>query len=158
MIALGLGSNVGDREDYIRRTVDKLSHYFSIDKVSSIYETKAWGEENQPDFLNACLTAETDKTPEEVLSIIKKIEADLGRTETYRWGPREIDIDILLFDDKQISSQRLTIPHPQLTDRAFVLVPLAQIVGDLLDPNTKLPISTLAIKLDNSSVQLFAKY
>ncbi len=106
MIALGLGSNIGNREDYIRRAVEELSGEFSINKVSDIYETKAWGEENQPDFLNACLTVETDMSPEEILEIVKSIEAKLGRTESYRWGPREIDIDILLLDNQQITSQR----------------------------------------------------
>ena len=158
MIALGLGSNIGDRENYIRRAVDELSNNFSINKVSDIFETKAWGEEDQPDFLNACLIAETDKTPEEVLDIIKQVEDKLGRTKSYRWGPREIDIDLLLFDNQQLSSQRLTVPHPQLANRAFVLVPLAQIGGDLIDPSTTFPISELAKKIDNSSVQFFTKY
>lgn len=158
MIGLGLGSNIGDRERYIRRAVDELVNIFSLNRVSDIYETKAWGEENQPNFLNVCLLVETDKTPEEVLDTIKKIEDKLGRTKSYRWGPREIDIDILLFDNKQISSQRLTVPHPQLANRAFVLVPLMQIAGNLIDPNSKLSITELAEKLDNSSVQFFTKY
>ena len=155
MIAFGLGSNIGDREGYIRRAVEELSGKFSIIKVSDIYKTKAWGEENQPDFLNACMIAETDKSPEDLLDIIKQIESDLGRTKTHHWGPREIDIDILLYDDKKLSSQRLTIPHPQLADRAFVLVPLAKIAPDLIEPNLGKTIAELAAQHSNAGVRLF---
>ncbi len=155
MIALGLGSNVGNREDYIRRAIDALSEEFSVTKVSEIYETKAWGEENQADFLNACLIAETDKSPEEVLDIIKQIENHLGRTKTYRWGPREIDIDILLYDDKQISSQRLSVPHPQLANRAFVLLPVAQIAPALIDPGSGRTVAELAESYQKTDVRLF---
>ena len=158
MIALGLGSNIGDREGYIRRAVEELSGKFSIIKVSDIYKTKAWGEENQPDFLNACLTAETDMSSEEILEIVKSIETELGRTESYRWGPREIDIDILLLDNQQINSQRLIIPHPELANRAFVLVPLTQIAPDLIDPRTNQSIAELVESNDISGVRLYMQY
>jgi 2-amino-4-hydroxy-6-hydroxymethyldihydropteridine diphosphokinase len=155
MIALGLGSNVGDRKDYINRAIEALSKEISSIKVSGIYKTKAWGDENQADFLNACMIAETDKSPEDLLDIIKQIESDLGRTKTHHWGPREIDIDILLYDDKKLSSQRLTIPHPQLADRAFVLVPLAKIAPDLIEPNLGKTIAELAAQHSNAGVRLF---
>jgi 2-amino-4-hydroxy-6-hydroxymethyldihydropteridine diphosphokinase len=155
MIALGLGSNVGDRKDYINRAIEALSKEISSIKVSGIYKTKAWGDENQADFLNACMIAETDKSPEDLLDIIKQIESDLGRTKTHHWGPREIDIDILLYDDKKLSSQRLTIPHPQLADRAFVLVPLAKIAPDLIEPNSGKTIAELAAQHSNAGVRLF---
>ena len=101
---------------------------------SSLFETRPVGETDQPLFLNAAAGVETTLSPRELLGLIQKIEKEIGRTPTYRWGPREIDIDILLFDDLVINEEGLTIPHPRMHERAFVLVPLAEIAPEAVHP------------------------
>lgn len=131
---IGLGSNLGDRKQNLARALELLSQHLKIEQISSIYETEPVGYEQQPLFLNAVCRISTELNPEKLLRLAKKIEAKSGRTPTFPNAPRPIDIDILLYGDKVFSNQELTIPHPRLAERAFVLVPLAEIAPDLAHP------------------------
>ena len=129
-IYFGLGTNLGDRLKNLRDAVEKLKFFGKIIKLSSIYETEAWGGVPQPDYLNACVKVETEKIfePPEILRIIKNFESELGREKNIRWGARKIDIDILLIDEIVYKSEELNIPHINLQNRLFVLVPLREIL------------------------------
>jgi 2-amino-4-hydroxy-6-hydroxymethyldihydropteridine diphosphokinase len=134
---LGLGSNLGDRKENLRAALTQLErHGLEVEAVSSLYETEPIGEIlDQPDFLNAVARIRTSLEPEELLEVCKGIEAEGGRMfAAPRHGPRPIDLDLLLFGGLEVSSERLTIPHPELTARRFVLVPLLE-----LDPELTLP-------------------
>jgi 2-amino-4-hydroxy-6-hydroxymethyldihydropteridine diphosphokinase len=131
---IGLGSNLGDRKQNLTRALELLSKHMKIEQISSIYETEPVGYEQQPLFLNAVCRISTKLNPEKLLRLVKKIEAKLGRTPSFTNAPRPIDIDILLYGDEVFSHQDLTIPHPRLAERAFVLVPLAEIAPDLAHP------------------------
>lgn len=133
-IGLGLGSNIGDPPANIREAIEQLraSPAIEITKVSSIYRTAPWGYKDQASFANACVLARTGLQPEALLAAVKKIEAEMGRTASVRWGPRLIDIDILFFGGESRISQSLILPHKELFHRAFVLVPLAEIAPDLV--------------------------
>jgi 2-amino-4-hydroxy-6-hydroxymethyldihydropteridine diphosphokinase len=135
-VLLSLGTNLGERRQNLRRAVRLLDREMTVTAVSPIYETEPWGEPDQPDFLNICLAATTTQLPRQLLTTIKQIEQDLGREETYRWGPRLIDIDIILYDDVVVAEEWLNIPHARLAERAFVLAPLADIAPDWVHPIT----------------------
>jgi len=137
---LGLGSNVGDREAHLRGTVEALAeHGVVLEAVSSLYETEPVGEYlDQPDFLNAAVRIATELEPLELLDLCKAIEIEHGRIfGGPRHGPRPIDIDVLLLGDLEFSDERLTLPHPEVTVRRFVLAPLLE-----LDPELRLPDGT----------------
>jgi 2-amino-4-hydroxy-6-hydroxymethyldihydropteridine diphosphokinase len=143
-IFLLLGTNLGDRKKNLtvaRNTIEL--QVGSIIKASSIYETKAWGKTDQPDFLNQALEVETQWSPKGVLQEILAIEQSLGRKRKEKWRERVIDIDILLYENEIITSHDLTIPHPQLPNRRFALVPLAEIAGDRLHPLLRISIDDL---------------
>jgi 2-amino-4-hydroxy-6-hydroxymethyldihydropteridine diphosphokinase len=133
-VYLGLGSNLGDRENNLRAAMHHLCGIGEITAVSPIYETEPWGLREQPPFLNAACAVRTDCAPLDLLHLVKSIEEVLGRRPTVRWGPRIIDIDILLYDDVVIATPELTIPHPSLPERAFVLIPLADIAPQVVHP------------------------
>ena len=133
-IHLGLGSNLGDRMDYITSAIGRLSQKMTITELSSVYETEPVGYKEQPLFLNAVLAAVTGLSPFDLLRFVKDIESDLGRKESFRNAPRIIDIDILLYGDEIIDSHQLIVPHPRMTERAFVLVPLVEIAPKLVHP------------------------
>lgn len=132
-IGLGLGSNIGDAPAHIRRALALLqeSGAVKITAVSSIYKTAPWGYLDQAPFANACAVGETQLDSTSLLKAVKKIEEDMGRTKTVRWGPRLIDVDILFYGDAPISTSDLVLPHKELFNRAFVLVPLAEIAPGL---------------------------
>ena len=133
-IYLGLGSNLDDRLGNLARAIEALSPKVHVIEKSPIYETPPWGFIDQPSFLNLTLKAETAMEPLRLLKTLKKIESDLGRKPSVRWGPRRIDIDILFYDDLVFERYGLTIPHPRLHERAFVLVPLADIAPGMVHP------------------------
>ena len=136
-VYLGLGSNVGVRENNLRQALKFLKgHGDAVQQVSPVYETDPMGYADQPAFLNCVCRFETDLKPKDLLSTVKGIEGLVGRTPTFQNGPREIDIDILLYGDVVMSTETLTIPHLRLTERAFVLVPLADIAPDVVNPGT----------------------
>ena len=154
-VFVGLGSNVGDRLGSLRDAVVALraTDGMEIVATSSVYETDPVGPE-QPDFLNAVVELDTDLAAEELLRVFKAIESKLGRVTRGRWGPREIDIDLLAYGDRTIDSGELTVPHPQIAARAFVLAPFEEIapaydipaVGDT---------SSLLARLGREGVRLF---
>ncbi len=137
---IGLGSNLGDRESHLKRALHDLStHGVRVEAASSIYETEPTGEIlDQPDFLNAAARVSTELDPEPLLDVCKAIEAEHGRAFAGpRHGPRPVDLDLLLLGDVELRSERLTLPHPEVTSRRFVLVPLLE-----LDPELTLPDGT----------------
>jgi 2-amino-4-hydroxy-6-hydroxymethyldihydropteridine diphosphokinase len=136
---IGLGANLGDREATIRRALGRLrAHpHIEVTAESSLIETDpVGGPPGQPPFLNGAAALETELTPHALLHVLKRIEDDLGRRPRERWGPREIDLDLLLYADRVVETDRLTVPHPRLQDRRFVLAPLAEIAPDARDPVT----------------------
>ncbi len=137
-VFLSLGSNVGNRIGNILKAIDLLRGLGEIRKVSTVYESEPWGVSDQPPFLNCVVLMETSLLPEELLGELKKIERIVGRKERFRWGPREIDIDILLYDDEVVELPNLSIPHPHMTDRDFVLYPLLEL-EEVRDPRTGRP-------------------
>lgn len=128
-VALGLGSNLGDREAHLAGAVKALESREGIRVTarSSLWETPPWGVEEQPHFLNACVLLETSLSPMEVLETCLAIEREHGRERSQRWGPRTLDIDVLYYDDVALAGEVLTLPHPRMLMRTFVLAPLAEI-------------------------------
>jgi 2-amino-4-hydroxy-6-hydroxymethyldihydropteridine diphosphokinase len=126
---LGLGCNVGDRAHALQRSVDGLAAAggVAVVAVSSVYETAPVGGPEQPDYLNAVVAVETDRTPRELLEIAKRLEDEAGRVPGERWGPRPLDVDVLLVGDDEVDEEDLVVPHPRLYERAFVMVPLAEL-------------------------------
>ena len=133
-VYLGLGANLGDRQANLAQAVELLGQRLDIEKVSSIYETEPVGYEEQPPFLNAVCLTRTDIGPLQLLSLVKGIEASMGRVPGFTDGPRLIDIDIILYGDMVMMDPELTIPHPRMAQRAFVLIPLAEIAPGLVHP------------------------
>lgn len=126
-VHLGLGSNLGDREANLHFALEALSGVMSRPRVSSLYETGPVGVEDQPPFLNLVVIGTTDLEPQTLLERVKAIERSAGRTPTFRWGPRILDIDILLFGGRAVDLPDLTIPHPRLHERLFALAPLCEV-------------------------------
>jgi 2-amino-4-hydroxy-6-hydroxymethyldihydropteridine diphosphokinase len=138
-VFVGLGSNLGNREDNIRRALAWMDAHPNIKLVlsSALKETPPWGVEDQPSFINAAALIKTDLSPRALLSALKKAELLLGRAPNgLRWGPRVIDLDILLFGDETLTSEELTIPHPRLTERRFVLEQLVELDKTLRYPGS----------------------
>jgi 2-amino-4-hydroxy-6-hydroxymethyldihydropteridine diphosphokinase len=153
-IYLGLGSNLGDRDTNLRAALGRLGEYMQVNRVSSVYETEPLLVEDQPLFHNLACAGVTRNEPFALLHTLKRIENAIGRVPGPRYGPRLIDIDILLFGDLILSTPELTIPHPGMLERAFALIPLAEIAPDLRHPIVKRPIAELASRLDASGVRL----
>jgi 2-amino-4-hydroxy-6-hydroxymethyldihydropteridine diphosphokinase len=134
-VYLLLGSNEGNRISWFQKAMAELEQTVGIITAkSSLYETAAWGKEDQPDFLNMALCIETTLTPEALLQATQTIEQHLGRQRTVHWGQRTLDIDILFYDDVVMSSPTLDIPHPYIQDRRFALIPLHEIAPQLIHP------------------------
>ena len=133
-IVLALGGNVGDKAASLRRALRAIAGEPGIEltRVSRLYRTPPWGKTDQDWFLNACALGLTSLTPAALLERMKALEVDLGRVSTERWGPRVIDIDLVAYDEISLKSEKLTLPHPELFNRAFVLVPLAEIAPHLV--------------------------
>ncbi|MBN1484743.1 MAG: 2-amino-4-hydroxy-6-hydroxymethyldihydropteridine diphosphokinase [Chloroflexia bacterium] len=131
---IGLGSNLGDRTAYLRRALVLLAQLGQLQAVSSVYETPPWGYQEQPSFLNAACRLNTDLPAPALLEEMLHLEQDQGRQRQRHWGPRTIDLDLLFYDDLVLQTAGLTLPHPLLHQRAFVLVPLAEIAPHWLHP------------------------
>lgn len=135
-VALSLGSNLGDRMESLRAALRALSAHMDVEAVSSVYETSPVGCEPQGDFLNAAVVGETGMEPHTFLVAIQAVEAEQGRERPFPGAPRTLDIDIIFFGSRIIRDDTLVVPHPSWKERAFVLVPLAEIGPDLRDPES----------------------
>ena len=139
-----LGGNIGDVSKTIKNAILLIEkHCGTLNSSSSVYQTAAWGNEDQPEFLNQVITIQTSLSPLTLLSALQNIEARLGRERHEHWGARTIDLDILFFEEEIINSQRLTIPHPQIQNRKFTLIPLQEIKDEFIHPVLKKTISKL---------------
>lgn len=151
-VYLSLGSNLGDRLANIKKALYMLESQVDVQRVSSVYETEPWELKSQPWFLNVVCAAAADLAPGDLLDFVKGIERQLGRQEAVRYGPRCIDIDILFYDDRIIHSPELHIPHPRLTERAFVLCPLAEIAPELKHPESGKTVRLMLAELEDPGI------
>jgi len=157
--AIALGSNIGESEAILEGALKTIEQTpgITIKAQSSWYKTAPVGGPSQPDYLNGAAILQVQLSPQKLLKTLLKIEQKFGRVRRERWAPRTLDLDLLLFDDLIIETPELEIPHPRMTQRAFVLVPLAEIAPDWIEPVTGESISQLAQKLDFSEVSLSIK-
>jgi 2-amino-4-hydroxy-6-hydroxymethyldihydropteridine diphosphokinase len=153
-VLLSIGSNIGDSKTIISEAIDLLfeSGMLSHIKVSSLYESEPYGFSGQPWFINAAVSGKTTHTVYELIELIKSIEYLFGRKKRETWHEREIDIDIILYGDLDLESEKLTIPHTQMEFRRFVLVPAAEIAGDIVHPVIRKSINTLLTECKDTSV------
>ncbi len=148
---VGFGSNIGDRLAHIQNAIHALSKTEGVilQKISSVYKTDPVGYEAQAHFLNGVAAIQTDLLPLSLLHALKDIETAIGRKHRIRWGPREIDLDILIYGDLRLQTEKLVIPHPEMHLRRFVLAPLAEIAPDLVHPVLKETIQILLERLED---------
>lgn len=153
-VAIALGSNLGDSLTILEDAIQVLAQQTEIELTakSSWYRTKPIGPP-QPDYLNGCITCRVDVTAEHLLKILLEIEQIFGRQRKERWGARTLDLDLILYGAERINLPHLQIPHPRMNERAFVLVPLAEIAADWLDPHTQKTIEILKNQLDLNGIQ-----
>lgn len=156
-VYLALGSNLGDRSANLEAALEALPPSVRVLLRSPIYETPPWGHTDQPNFLNQVVLAETELTPQDLLTYLKRLEEQLGRQPSFPNGPRKIDLDILFYDDLVLETPALTIPHPRLAERTFVLTPLADLAPDLIHPVLKLTVSELLSQVDQTEIHLYVK-
>ena len=155
-VYIALGSNLGDRAANLRESVRRLPPLVTVLAQSPVYRTKPWGYTDQPDFLNQVIFAETACTPEELLAHLKEIEIRVGRTPTFRYGPRVVDLDILFYGDAVLTLPDLEIPHPRIAERAFVLIPLNDLNPGLRHPVTRRTVREMLAQVDASGVVRFS--
>ena len=136
-VYLSIGTNIGEREDNLRLALRLLAEQVTIETVSAVYETAAVGFTDQADFLNIAVHVKTALSPLAMLDVCQAIENELGRVRTIRWGPRVIDLDILLYNNENMNTERLILPHPRMYERAFVLIPLFDVVATQSEQLTK---------------------
>lgn len=151
--AIALGSNLGNSLSNLQEALKILAHTpgVTLQAQSSWYQTAAVGPP-QPDYINSCALLEVELTPQELLNSLLKIEAQFGRVRRERWGPRTLDLDLLLFDDLILETPTLQLPHPRMTERAFVLVPLAEIAPNWIEPVSGKAIAQLVQRVDCSGI------
>jgi 2-amino-4-hydroxy-6-hydroxymethyldihydropteridine diphosphokinase len=154
LCAIALGSNLGDSKSILIGALDQLHHSADVTLVdhSSLYQTAPVGPP-QPDYLNCCAMLRTALSPQAMMERLLTVEANFGRVRQERWGPRRLDLDLLLYDDAVVKTEMLEVPHPRMRERAFVLVPLAEIAPDWIDPVSGCAIADLVKTVDCSGVQ-----
>ncbi len=151
-LVLSLGSNLGNRYAYIRQAITYIEECFAAACVcSSYYTTPPWGETEQAQFINMALYLETPKSVDECLTQLQAIELQMGRVKTKKWGPRSIDIDILFYEDSQVTTEALTVPHPYMHERVFVLKPVCDIVPNFVHPVLNITMRNLLLELEDDS-------
>lgn len=157
IVYIGLGSNMESPRQHITTAIKALGEIQSThtNKVSSLYKSKPVGPQDQNDYINAVAELETSLTPLDLLDKLQAIENEHGRVRNERWGPRTLDLDILMFGDEVINNERLTIPHPEMTNRSFVLMPLAEINADCLIPGKGL-LSSLLISISQDGLEILS--
>lgn len=153
---LALGSNIGDRAENLKAAITAIKPEVVATKCSPVYETPPWGYDDQPQFLNQVIEAETDLLPKDLLAHLKETEKLLGREKTFKNGPRVIDLDIIFYNDLVVNSPPLVIPHAHMQERAFVLVPLAAIAPDFHHPILMQSVSELLATVDISGITEFS--
>jgi 2-amino-4-hydroxy-6-hydroxymethyldihydropteridine diphosphokinase len=151
-VCLGLGSNLGNREANLRLALRYVSSLMRIDAVSSLYETKPVGGEEQPNYFNAVCRLTCGLSPEALVDYLKRIEFEIGRRPAERWSARPIDLDVLLIGERAVETERLVVPHPRLAERAFVLVPLAEIAPEARHPFLRKKASELLASLERGEL------
>jgi len=150
---LALGTNLGDRWENLREAIRRLETFVRVQRISSIYETEPWGITEQPRFFNLVVEGESELEPLALLNALKRVESEMGREPGERYGPRVIDLDILLYADLVLQTDRLEIPHPRMAERRFVLVPLAEIGPNVVHPRLMQTAQELLAQLpDNGDV------
>ena len=156
---LSIGTNIGEREKNLQDAIHLLmgQNEVKVTAISSIYETAAVGYTEQADFLNIAVAVETTLSAENLLSVCQGIENDLGRVREFRWGPRIIDLDILLYNTETIETESLIVPHPRMFERAFVLVPLQEIMTPKYDMLEDVQKATRAFDIEKEGVKLWKK-
>lgn len=155
-VYLSLGSNLGNRSANLKEAVSSLPPQMEVKKKSSVYETPPWGYTEQENFLNQVIEVKTHLEPEPLLKHLKRLEVALGRKATFRYGPRLIDIDILFYDDLILDTSSLTIPHPHLHERGFVLLPMMDIAPDLVHPVKRKSIREMMALCNAGGIRKFA--
>lgn len=157
-VYIALGSNLGDREGNLHAAVQAVEPALRVLACSPIYETPPWGYLDQPAFLNQVLCAETDLSPLALLRFLQAVEVRLGRVKSILNGPRPIDLDIIFYDHLVYTSPKLTIPHPRLSGRGFVLVPLADLAANYVHPLLGVRVSELLEQADQSGIQPYSSH
>lgn len=157
IVYLSLGTNLGDRSAHLQTAIEALSTKLDVVEISPVYETEPWGYSDQPQFLNQVVKCQTKLDPEALFGFIKQLEIDLGREKTFRFGPRVIDIDLLFIDELILDTPNLTVPHDGIPDRAFVLVPLADLAPEFKHPVIGLTVEEMLAQVDTSGVALFSQ-
>jgi 2-amino-4-hydroxy-6-hydroxymethyldihydropteridine diphosphokinase len=155
-IFIGLGSNLGDRAAFLHRAISELKNLpqTTVKQVSSVYETEPIGVKDQPKFLNMVVELDSPLRPDDLLAELTEIEQRVGRTLREHWGPREIDLDLLYYGGEMLNETSLHVPHPEISNRRFVLVPLKEIASEFQDPLRHLSIEELLQRCsDTSSVR-----
>ncbi|MDR7074881.1 2-amino-4-hydroxy-6-hydroxymethyldihydropteridine diphosphokinase [Fictibacillus barbaricus] len=157
---LSIGSNMGDREELLKKAIQSLAEYhdIEIEKISSIYETDPVGVTDQPLFLNLAIKLKTTLSPHALLSKLHEVEEELERKRIRKWGPRTIDLDILLYNGVSIQTEVLEIPHPRMLERAFVLIPLSEVAPDDIYPGGSISLhQVLCEQRDKEGVRIWKK-
>lgn len=153
-VYLALGSNVGIGEEQFDRAIELLKENLANIKQARRYTSKAVGFTDQPDFLNTAIKGQTQLSPPDLLTFTQNVEQQVGRIRRFRWGPREIDIDIIFYDEQVVNEPTLSIPHPRFSERDFVLRPLCDLSPELIDPISRLTVRKLYEKLPKDSLSI----
>lgn len=157
-VAVGLGSNLEPRREHLERGVHGLEALLEDLEVSPVYETRPRGDVRQPDFLNLCCVGSTELPPRSLLEAMQRLEREAGRVRTgRRYGPRTLDLDLLLYGDAVIREEGLVVPHPRMTERAFVLVPLRDVAPDWRHPASGRTVAELAAAVETNGVWRFGE-
>jgi 2-amino-4-hydroxy-6-hydroxymethyldihydropteridine diphosphokinase len=155
-VFLASGSNLGDRAANLAEALRRLPPEVDVLAASPVYETPPWGYTDQPAFLNQAVKAETDLPPAELLAYLKNVERLIGRQVSFKYGPRLIDLDILFYDQSVVETPALRVPHPHLAERAFVLLPLADLAPGLIHPVLGKTVQQLLERVDSSGIQPYS--